>query len=60
MFYPPIEGKEGEIDMILGKSLLCIDEAVSLVGNWQSGVAKVLIASFEKCDRSKRKTCKSD
>ena len=60
MFYPLINGKETELEMILGKSLLCIDEDVSLKGDWQSGVAKVLIASFEKCDRKARKTCRSD
>jgi hypothetical protein len=39
MFYPLINGKEAELDMILGKSLLCIDEKISLKGDWQSGVA---------------------
>jgi hypothetical protein len=60
MFYPLINGKETELEMILGKSLLCIDEDVSLKGDWQSGVAKVLIASFEKSDLKARKTCRSD
>ena len=46
--------------MINGNKLTCIDEDVVLYGDFNTAKARLLFLSFEKCDRTKRKTCKSD
>jgi hypothetical protein len=42
------------------KMLQCFVEPIKLQGNWNTGSATVLILSFDKCDPTVRKTCKSD
>ena len=37
-----------------------IDETVELYGDFNTGDARLLFLSFEKCDRTERKTCKPD
>lgn len=41
-------------------SLRCIDEQLSVFGDWNTPSGKILILAFEKCDKTKRKTCKTD
>lgn len=40
--------------------MMCVTEPISLLGNWNTADAGVLTFYFEKCDKTKRKTCKSD
>ena len=60
-FFTPVETKKEEFkNVINGNKLTCIDEDVVLYGDFNTAKARLLFLSFEKCDRTKRKTCKSD
>jgi hypothetical protein len=39
---------------------VCIDEEVELYGDFNTANARLLFLSFEKCDKTKRKTCKPE
>ena len=39
---------------------MCIDEKLKLYGDFNTANARLLFLSFEKCDKTKRKTCKPD
>lgn len=39
---------------------MCIDEDVELYGDFNTANARILFLGFVKCDKTKRKTCKSD
>ena len=41
-------------------SMRCIDEPLSIQGDWDTATSKVLLLLFERCDPTVRKTCKSD
>ena len=41
-------------------SLHCFDQEIKLKGNFNTAHASVLHLFFEKCDKSVRKTCKTD
>jgi hypothetical protein len=47
---------------VVASSLYCLpkDSNLTLFGDWDTKEAQVLLLVFEKCDKSKRKTCKSD
>ena len=58
-FYEVKDQKKAEFERVFD-SLFCIDEPVSLYGNWNSQEASVLLVAFEKCDPTLRSTCKSE
>jgi hypothetical protein len=39
---------------------LCVDEDVELFGDFNTANARILFLGFEKCDKTKRKTCKPE
>jgi hypothetical protein len=39
---------------------MCINEDVVLYGDFNTAKARILFFEFEKCNRKKRKTCKTD
>jgi hypothetical protein len=39
-------------------SMRCIDEPLSILGDWDTATSKVLLLLFERCDPLVRKTCK--
>ena len=47
-----------------GSRLKCIDDqdlrSLTMYGNYQTNIASNLMVVLEKCDRDKRKDCKSD
>ena len=40
--------------------LQCTDQPLNLIGNFNTGTAQLILIMFEKCDSTKRKTCKSN
>ena len=40
--------------------LQCIDDQIELHGDFNTATAKLLFLAFVSCDKTKRKTCKSE
>ena len=58
-FFNPQDQESIELKRIM-PSLRCFDEALSVNGDWDSPTAKILLMVFEKCDKSKPNTCRTD
>jgi hypothetical protein len=58
--FPIASSKQSELEFMLGTSLTCNDEELSIYGDFQAAAAKVIVAYFEKCDPKDRPTCKTD
>ena len=41
-------------------SMRCFEEPLSIIGDWDTATSKVLLLLFERCDPTKRTTCKND
>lgn len=41
-------------------SMRCFDEPLSILGDWDTATSKVILLLFERCDPTKRTTCKDD
>ena len=58
-FFSPLQQNIPAFESMLS-NLHCIDENITIFGDWNSLSAKNLILTFEKCDQEVNRTCKND
>jgi hypothetical protein len=60
-FFYPLKEKTNELHNVIDSGKLqCIDEPIELYGDFNTASAKILFLTFVSCNKTQRKTCKSD